>query len=299
MSFRSPFAAVSGLLGSLSLRLGSAAVAFGLFSVFAVSATGCGGCDNATVACDAAGQNCVICDGYGCHPADPNATGTGGSGGSGGANPNTTATTGTGTPACDPAKTTCPCDATTKCEGGTQCLGGLCVAGCDFTYECGAAKVCVNGQCTPGCDDQTPCAAGYTCTVGACILDPSNPECGPTAPCAGGKPCVAGLCTSVCATNTDCPAGDICNSATGSCISDPSPKAGCSELVKCTGQNQQCGADGYCHYPCTTVTECKLYDSRFVACDQSICKTAEELEPECTIDNPCPAGKNCISNQCK
>ena len=89
MSFRSPIAAVSGLLGSLSLRFGGAAVAFGLF---AVSATGCGGCDEASLNCDAAGENCVICDGYGCHPADPNVTGgTGGSGGSAG-----TATAGTG-----------------------------------------------------------------------------------------------------------------------------------------------------------------------------------------------------------
>lgn len=292
MSFRSPFAAVSGLLGSLSLRFGGAAVAFGLF---AVSATGCGGCDEASLNCDAAGENCVICDGYGCHPADPNVTGgTGGSGGSAG-----TATTGTGPAACDPAKTTCPCDATTTCGAGTQCLGGLCVDGCDFTYECGAAKVCVNGQCAPGCDPESPCAAGYTCTAGACLVDPSNPECSVSVPCTGGETCVGGLCTSICSTNTDCAAGEICNAATGSCIADPSPKAGCGDTVMCTGVGQQCAADGYCHYACTTVPECKLHDSRFVACDQGICKTAEEVEPECTIDNPCAAGKNCISNKCQ
>ena len=298
MSFRTPFAAVPGLLRSLSLRLGGAAVAFGLFGAFAVSAAGCGGCEDAALTCDAEGKNCVICDGYGCHPADPNTTGgTGGSGGSGGAN--ATTTTGTGTAGCDSAKTTCPCDATTKCEAGTQCLGGLCVAGCDFTYECGAAKVCVNGQCAPGCDAQTPCAAGYTCSAGACLLDPSNPECSVSVPCAAGKTCVGGLCTSACTANIDCAAGQICNAATGSCIADPSPTAGCSDSVKCTGQGQQCAADGYCHYPCTTVPECKLHDSRFVACDQGICKTAEEIEPECTIDNPCAAGKNCISNKCQ
>jgi hypothetical protein len=294
MSFRSPFAAVSGLLGSLSLRLGGVAVAFGLF---AVSATGCGGCDDAALSCDAQGNNCQICDGYGCHPADPNtAGGTGGSGGSGSGG--TTASTGTGKTGCDPAQTTCPCDATTTCGAGTQCISGLCVAGCDFTYECGASKVCVNGQCAPGCDATTPCAAGFVCTSGACIPDPSNPECSPSAPCTGGETCVNGLCTKTCSANADCAAGEICNSGTGACVADPSPKAACSDTVKCTGLGQQCAADGYCHYPCTTVPECKLHDSRFVACDQGICKTQEEVEPECTIDNPCKSGKNCISNKC-
>jgi hypothetical protein len=296
MSFRSPFAAVSGLLGPLSLRLGSAAVAFGLF---AVSATGCGGCDDAALTCDAQGQNCVICDGYGCHPADPNVTG-GGANGSGGATSVTVATsTGTGTPVCDATQTTCPCDATTKCEGSTQCLNGLCVAGCDFTYECGAAKVCVNGQCAPGCDAQTPCAAGYTCSAGACIVDPSNPECSAAVPCPSGESCVGGLCTSACAANADCAAGEICNAGTGTCVSDPSPKAACSDTVKCTGIGQQCATDGYCHYPCASVPECKQHDNHFVACDQGICKTAEEVEPECTIESPCKDGKNCISNKCQ
>jgi hypothetical protein len=296
MSFRSPFAAVSGLLGPLSLRFGSVAVAFG---IFAVSATGCGGCDNASVACDAQGQNCVICDGYGCHPADPTATGTGGNGGES-AGTAGTASTGTGTPICDPAKTTCACDATTACRMGTQCLGGICVTGCDFTYECGADKVCVDGQCTPGCDATNPCNAGFTCTAGACVLDPSNPECSSTVPCTvPGESCVGGLCTKTCAANTDCAAGEICNAGTGACVNDPSPKAACSDTVKCTGPGQECAADGYCHYPCTTVPECKLHDSRFVACDQGICKTAEEVEPECTIDNPCKAGKICISNKCQ
>ena len=299
MSFRSPFAAVSGLLGPLAFRLGSVAVAFG---VFAVSATGCGGCDDPTLACDAQGQNCELCDGYGCHPANPDTTGSGGSGGGdtgSGGHATTATSTGTGTPACDPTKTTCPCDATTKCESGTACLNGLCVSGCDFTYECGAAKVCVNGQCAPGCDAQSPCAAGYICTAGACFVDPANPECSPAVPCAAGKTCVGGLCTSACVANADCPAGEICNAGTGTCVANPSPTAACSDTVKCTGVGQECAADGYCHYPCTTVPECKLHDSRFVACDKGICKTAEEVEPECTIDNPCKAGKNCISNKCQ
>jgi hypothetical protein len=294
MPFRSLFAtaataplASSGLLRSLSLRVGSFAVAFGLF---AVSATGCGGCDDAAVICDEQGLNCEICDGYGCHPADPNASsGTGGNSG--------TASTGT-SGGCDSAQTTCPCDATTPCATGTQCLGGICIDGCDFTYECGGGNVCVNGQCAPGCDAQTPCAAGYVCTSGACIPDPTNPECSATAPCVGGESCINGLCTSTCTANADCAAGEICNSGTGACIPDPSPKASCSDTVKCIGDGQQCLADGYCHYPCTNVPQCQLHDNRFKFCEQGICKTLEEVNPECTVENPCPAGKNCISNTC-
>lgn len=290
MPFRSPFA-ISRLLGSLSLRFGGVAVAFGLF---AASATGCGGCDDAALLCDAEGKNCQICDGYGCHPADPNVTGGfGGSSGTGG-----TASTASGS-TCDQTQTTCPCDATTKCDTGTQCIGGICVDGCDFTYQCGADKVCVNGQCAPGCDDMTPCAAGYVCTAGACVLDPQNPECSVTAPCPGGEKCVSGLCTTTCTGNADCPSGEICNGSTGACVADPSPKPACSDTVKCTGEGQQCADDGYCHYACKTVPECQLHDSRFVFCDQGYCKTTEEVEPECTIDHPCKAGKNCISNTCQ
>jgi len=40
------------------------------------------------------------------------------------------------------------------------------------------------------------------------------------------------------------------------------------------------------------------YDNRFVACDQGICKTEEEVNPQCTLTTPCPSGKSCISNTC-
>jgi hypothetical protein len=59
-----------------------------------------------------------------------------------------------------------------------------------------------------------------------------------------------------------------------------------------------CEADGFCHYPCSSVAQCKLYDNRFVACDMGICKTQEEVNPQCTMTMPCPAGQTCISNTC-
>ncbi|MDC0747125.1 hypothetical protein [Polyangium mundeleinium] len=263
------------------------------FLLLAVSGTGCGGCSDAdsTVVCDARGENCMICDGYGCHPAEPN-VGQGGGGGQGGQGGQ-----GGGEPACDPNVTTCACDADSDCPSGTLCLDGLCLVGCNHSYECGPGKVCANGQCEVGCDDKSPCETGYICDKGICVADPVT-ACGPQKPCPSGEACIDGICEPGCTTHADCPAGEICDSTAGGCIPDPSPIPGCGPgKDPCPGA-AQCGADGYCHYPCANLNACKLIDNRFVACDQGICKTNEEVNPECDLDTPCPAGKDCISNEC-
>ena len=67
-----------------------------------------------------------------------------------------------------------------------------------------------------------------------------------------------------------------------------------------TGQcptGEVCESDGFCHYPCTSLNQCKLIDNRFVACD-GVCKTDQEVNPQCTLTMPCPTGKTCISNTC-
>lgn len=265
-----------------------------LFGLVTVTATGCGGCNDSSVQCDDNGEHCLICDGYGCHAADPDpgAGGAGqggaGQGGQGGAEP-----------ACDAELTTCPCDQDESCADGTRCIEGLCIAGCDFSYECGADRVCVNGQCAVGCDGDTPCVqAGTVCDKGVCVLDPANPACSDTEPCGNaGELCVDGLCTTACQTHADCAEDEICNAATGVCIADPSPRPGCGSTA-CAAQGQQCMADGYCHYPCSTAQTCQLIDNRFVDCQAGICRTREEVAPQCTIDRPCPSGKDCISNKC-
>jgi hypothetical protein len=310
MSLRSPLTTPVAPLSSLRLLFGAghdgaasgpkpraffvgAVAALGLL---AVSAFGCS--DDGSLVCDSAGT-CQICDAYGCRPANPN---VGGGGGTSSTSDSTSTSTSTGTggapPSCDPTVTTCPCDANNKCADGKQCISGLCIDGCNFSYECGAGKVCANGACVPGCDTNTPCSAGYTCKSGACVLDPSNPMCGPSNPCPTGQICGSnGQCTTACTTNADCASGQVCDGATNQCIPDPSPKPTCDAQKPCPG-SQVCQADGFCHYPCTSVTQCKLIDNRFVACDQGICKTDEEVNPECTLSKPCPAGKTCISNKC-
>lgn len=279
------------LLGMSLSRWTGAGVVLGLF---AVSAGGCGGCDGSSPICDANG-NCQICDGYGCHAADPN----GNLGGAGGQSSVSSVSVGGDVkPACDASTTACPCQASAECQEGLACVNGVCIVGCEFTYECGAENVCINGGCAPGCDAAQGCDKGYTCSKGACVPDPKNPECSGTAPCSNGASCVGGFCTTTCASNAECGPGAICDGGTHACIPDLSPKPVCSDAVKCTGQGQVCLADGYCHYPCDSTDICKKIDSRFVACEKSICKTAEEFEPQCSLEKPCKVGQDCVSNKC-
>ncbi len=290
----------------------------GVTALVAASAAG-GGCDGgSSVECDANGQNCQVCDGYGCHPANAtpgtttaggttasggagqggattgqggSATGTGGAGGAGGSG---------GAPPCDPSMAVCPCEAGDTCATeGTQCLGGLCVKGCEHSYQCGPGKVCANGACAAGCAADVPCAEpGTTCDKGVCVPDPQHPACSDAAPCAGGEKCVGGLCQAPCVNNAACAGGEVCDGATGTCIPDPSPKPLCGQGQECVGVGQQCGQDGFCHYPCSDLAQCQLIDSRFVACDGGVCKTEEEVAPECSLEKPCAEGKDCISNKC-
>lgn len=307
MSLHSP---LTTLLRSLSsMRLASswtgAALAFGLL---AVSAGGCSG--EAQLTCDTNGQNCQICDGYGCRPADPDQPGFGGSGGSAtgtGGTGTGGATTGGGgmgtggtggTAPCDPTQATCPCDEEGLCTGGLACVAGLCIAGCNFSYECGPGKVCFDGGCVAGCSAQNPCDAGYACNSGACVPDTLNPQCDAESPCPTAQICVDGLCTTGCNTSAECAAGEVCDGAAHACIPDLAPKPLCDAMTPCAAP-QLCKEDGYCHYPCADLVACKQIDNRFVACDQSICKTQEEVAPECTLAMPCPPGQNCISNKCQ
>jgi len=266
-------------------------------------ATACNGCNNSEVVCDAL-NHCQICNAYGCHDVEPGSTtgtSSGGSGGSGngssvstGAMPETSSSSGM---ACDPSTTTCACSTKADCPSDLYCIDGLCLDGCNHDFECGAGQVCADGKCVSGCNDTTACATGYTCVNGGCEPDPTNPECTTPTDCAG-QPCVDGFCTTGCTKNADCPAGQLCNDASHTCFDDPTPKQLCGGSEMCPGQGQVCGADGYCHYPCSDVNECKLIDNRFVACDMSICKTEEEVNPECDLDNPCPNGQSCVSNTC-
>jgi hypothetical protein len=298
MSLRS---SLTKLVASLSpLRLTFAGVVAVGALVATSAANGCSD-DGLAATCDDAGLNCMICDGYGCRPAGT--TGSGGLGGSTASSSGTGGKMGTGgtggTAPCNPKEATCACAGPTDCADGKQCIGGLCINGCNFTYECGSGNVCDNGACVPGCDATHPCAAGFTCTSGACQLDPTKPQCSATAPCPSGEICDAnGLCTTHCTSTTQCATGQICDGSSQTCVSDPSTKPLCDAAKPCPS-SETCLADGFCHYPCTSESQCLLIDARFVGCNGGFCQTQEEVSPECTLSMPCPSGKSCISNVCK
>ena len=179
----------------------------------------------------------------------------------------------------------------------------VCIPGCDFTYQCGAGKVCADGQCVISCSASEPCSVGYACENGVCVIDPANPQCTQDSECGDGEVCKTGLCVAPCSVNADCGEGQICDASKGACIDDPTPKPACSDTVACPGQGQQCGPDGYCHYQCTSLAECKTIAEQFVDCNAGgglpmVCLTTDEATPECTQADPCPEGESCISNEC-
>jgi len=214
----------------------------------------------------------------------------GGSGGSGGA-----------APVCDPAVETCPCDGSGKCDGGLDCVGGLCIDGCEFTYQCGTKRTCVDGGCVTSCMSPVYCAAGYTCDAGLCVVETMNPQCGPQMPCDGiDVSCEDdGICRQKCSATADCEAGKVCDFPSGTCIDDPSASRACNDMMPCTGAGQDCGPDGWCHYPCATAADCQLVNVFYTDCKMGICMTHDEAHPECDIANPCPMGKHCVSNHCQ
>lgn len=212
---------------------------------------------------------------------------------------------------CDPAMAMCPCVLQGECAIGTVCLSGTCIAPCNFDYQCPAGKLCANGACTPGCLAGSTCAdPGYKCSKGVCVPDNQNPQCSATSPCPKAEQvCLGGVCAAPCSSNAQCPSGQVCDWAAGACVNDPSVKTVCSSDAQCVGASpQQCGdnanEDGFCHFICNPmgqnggVTQCKLIDSRFDYCDQGVCKTTAEVDPQCTTQNPCPLGMDCISNKC-
>jgi len=223
----------------------------------------------------------------------------GGYNASGGANPgggNVGGEGGAGA-VCDPAVVVCPCSDTSECSEGLDCVDNKCLDACGFDFECGDAEVCADGQCVDVCNSDGLCDVGYACVGGGCLPDPLNPICSTPTDCAG-MPCVDGFCTTACLTNADCPESFLCEAATGACFPDLGPTPLCGPEAACTGEGQTCSPEGFCRYACETLEECKLIDARFDACDAGVCKTDEELNPECGLGIPCEEAQACVSNEC-
>lgn len=271
-------------------------------AVLGVAAAGCGGNPQTSDA----GSNGVTASSTGSGGAD-GGTASGGEGGS----------TGSGqTGPCDPSLSTCPCSFDGQCAATQQCVGGLCVTPCTVDYQCKGDTVCANNQCLTKCDGAFPCPdAGYMCLKGVCVPDLQNPECTGASDCKGaGESCVGGFCTTECTTNDQCDKGKICDWKAKVCVDDFTAKGACTASTECTSARPQvCGGDGFCRFVCDPVPAqdppqdppptpdqyCQSIDSRFVKCDQNICKMQAELSFECKSKSDCDVGMDCISNKCK
>ncbi len=153
MSLRSSFTKLVGSLSSRSTLLPAWAAASGLAAITAASAIGSGGCNNdSSLQCNSNGQDCMICNSYGCQPANQ----VGGSGGAGGGSSTTATTGGTG----GTASTT---STATGAGGGT--IGDQ---SCDATKPCPDNQMCVANYCRYACTDLTQCKL-YDNRFTACV----------------------------------------------------------------------------------------------------------------------------------
>lgn len=257
----------------------------------------CAGDDSSNLSCNEE----VCCDEFGCSPIDQGGAGqgNGAQGGGGGASAGGAGQGGAGGAAavCDPAINQCPCANDGTCAEGLSCIAGDCVEPCLFDYECTDGQVCADGLCSVSCSDQIPCLTGYACIGGACLIDAANPQCQDDTTC-DGLVCAGGICRPACVTNADCGAGTVCQASSGACVPDTSPTTACSAELACPGVGQFCDDSGYCRYACATLEECKLIDARFDGCDAGVCKTQEEISPQCSFESPCLEGAVCVSNVC-
>lgn len=241
------------------------------------------------------------CEGPGCYDDDGAGADGAGAQGAGGQSSDGGGGQGQGgeggaPPSCDPSQVICACSETVACAEGLTCVSGQCLAACGFDYDCGPGLVCGNGQCVAACDADNPCGAGYACVGGGCLVNPADPQCIDETGC-DGLACIGGFCTTACETHADCGTGQLCDGATSGCVADLSPVPLCDDQTACPGTGQAC-LSGTCHYECLDVTDCKLIDARFDACDRGFCKTDLEANPECTASSPCAGGEACVSNVC-
>jgi hypothetical protein len=137
-----------------------------------------------------------------------------------------------------------------------------------------------------GCDDNTvQCDPGgmncVICDAYGCRSATTDTVSGAGGGGMGGaatNPAITGTGGSATATHTTGHGGGTSTmSTTGSGGAGGSTTGlSCNSMMPCPTP-QVCETDGFCHYPCNTVTDCKLYDNRFVACVGGVCKTQQEL----------------------
>ncbi|MEE2755355.1 MAG: hypothetical protein VYA30_01785 [Myxococcota bacterium] len=219
---------------------------------------------------------------------------------------------------------TCPgmqsCEVTTgRCQASEICIDAL---------DCDPGQVCADGTCSPGCDENRPCNGQQTCVEGIC-LEPE--QCADNSDCLRDRLCVEQTCLDACQEDADCPGQRRCDRETGlcpepevcaddnecdqgriclanrcsdACVQGECPggqecvNARCQEPDLCIG-DLDCIADricerGRCSDPCQDDSDCLGSD----VCAPNMGRCVE-FQPECIIDDDCPANAACIIGTCR
>ncbi|MFO0757073.1 MAG: putative metal-binding motif-containing protein [Byssovorax sp.] len=135
------------------------------------------------------------------------------------------------------------------CPPGGVCEKGICVPACT-DVSCPVGFICQDGHCIDPCED-IQCPAGQTCQGGSC-LSPCNCFSGDIG-CMGqpGTTCDVGdtnLCVPILCKDKTCNPGEVCDPATGNCVSF------CNDSVKCPSGEKCVFPDGC--VPICSVTSC-------------------------------------------
>jgi MYXO-CTERM domain-containing protein len=137
---------------------------------------------------------------------------------------------------------------TLGCPTGEVCTEGVCKTNPCANKVCGANQFCQNGECLDLC--QPSCTGGQRCVRGTCVADPcaNAPVCSNLQVCdpATGM-CVTDLCST---TGRGCLGGQVCVPTTGMCKDNPCSTTTCpGACLKC-----QMSPDGVA--ACVPVADC-------------------------------------------
>ena len=180
---------------------------------------------------------------------------------------------------CSGDSTTQSCSVDAECPLGTVCVGGTCQSvSCGSSGDCETNQICLSGtsvcaaaEC--GCADCPACADGFSCMDGTCVSNSCEGEgcpCTASSDCSADHLCKDGSCVA-CApgeceepsgcTVTGCAAGEMCDEATGECLSATAAGAcqPCTNDSECGEGGWSClpvGGSQVCLAPCGSSDDC-------------------------------------------
>lgn len=201
-------------------------------------------------------------------------------------------------PKADGCRTALDCDSSELCiEGACQTVDST----CQLNTSC-ALGLCANNECTLVCTSDSQCSPGDSCIDNFCQA-PTN-ECSESSTCAANERCVGGRCLIDCSVDNRCPSGTYCDASDGFCHPDWEPRPFCPATPCQTGR--EC-LDGVCRTPCTTDSDCRMFDSQLPFCvdvmvttgTRKLCVDSMTAQEQCRTQSDCPTNQDCVGGACR